>query len=84
MGEQFDHELNRSIARIEEAVAPYTRFVRASQTEMEQMRDDLAAIRNGLLTLRHKIDGARAEAPVAAAPEPAPIALPDGSDREDA
>src|SRR5690606_21668473 len=26
MREQFDHELNRSIARIEEAVAPYTRF----------------------------------------------------------
>jgi hypothetical protein len=85
MHEQFDHELNRSIVRIDEAVAPYTRFVRAAQTDMEAMRDDLAGIRNGLRTLRHKIEGSRAEAPVTASPEPsskpasAPIALPDGT-----
>jgi small GTP-binding protein len=87
MREQFDHELNRSIARIEEAVAPYTRFVRGAQAEMEQMRDDLSGIRNGLRTLRHKIEGSRSEEPAAAAPGPsakpasAPIALPDGTDR---
>ncbi len=87
MREQFDHELNRSIARIEEAVAPYTRFVRGAQGEMEQMRDELSAIQNGLRTLRHKIEGARAEEPVVTTrkpePEPAstsaPIALPDGT-----
>lgn len=89
MREQFEHELNRSIARIEEAVAPYTRFVRGAQAEMEQMRDDLSAIQNGLRTLRHKIEGPRAEEPVVTTPEPtkpeakpepasAPIALPDG------
>jgi small GTP-binding protein len=83
MREQFDHELNRSIARIEEAVTPYTRFVRGAQAEMEGMRDDLSGIRNGLRTLRHKIEGSRAEAPAAAPPEPnskatsASIALPE-------
>jgi hypothetical protein len=54
---------------------------------MEAMRDDLAGIRNGLRTLRHKIEGSRAEAPVAAPAEPnakpavAPIALPDGTNK---
>jgi small GTP-binding protein len=58
MREQFDHELNRSISRIEEAVAPYTRFVRASKEDMERMRHDLGGITNGLRSLRHRIDGA--------------------------
>src|SRR5690606_37300250 len=70
MREQFDHELNRSIGRIEEAVAPYTRFVRGAQAEMEAMRDDLAGIGNELRALRHRIEGARAEEPVATTPEP--------------
>jgi hypothetical protein len=60
MREQFDHELNRSITRIEEAVAPYTRFVRASQEEMERMRDDLVGVSNELRSLRHRIEGAAA------------------------
>lgn len=85
MREQFEHELNRSIARIEEAVAPYTRFVRGAQTEMEEMRDELSAIQNGLRTLRHKIEGPRAEETVVTTPPPnskpvpAPIALPDST-----
>jgi hypothetical protein len=85
MREQFDHELNRSITRIEEAVSPYTRFVRGATAEMEQLRDDLSGIRNGLRSLRHRIEGARAEEPVVTTPEPeakpapatAPIALPE-------
>lgn len=92
MREQFDHELNRSTNRIEEAVAPYTRFVRTSQRDMEQMRDDLTGIRNDFRGLRHQIEGAsgepelpaatetEADGPEAAAAEP--IALPDHSRRE--
>ncbi|HYH13486.1 MAG TPA: dynamin family protein [Thermomicrobiales bacterium] len=88
MREQFDHELNRSINRIEEAVAPYTRFVRASQSEMEQMRDDLTGVRNGLRSLRHRIEGAPSDGSESLAGIPAsggatraaePIALPEHS-----
>lgn len=60
MGEQFDHELNRSLSRIEEAIAPYTRFVRSSKVDMERMRDDLTGIRNDLRALRHRIEGPEA------------------------
>jgi len=75
MREQFDHELNRSIHRIEEAVAPYTRFVRSSQGEMEQMRDDLSGIRNELASLRHRIEGPGGD--VVEAERAEPIALPE-------
>ena len=92
MREQFDHELHRSIQRIEEAVAPYTRFVRASQADMETMRDDLTDVRNGLQSLRHRIEGAPPERAESVAALPAtrqgsdddsePIALPEQAARE--
>ncbi len=90
MREQFEHELNRSINRIEEAVAPYTRFVRSSQAEMEQMRDDLTGVRNELRSLRHRIEGAPPETvlpPASTADTPpngtaGPIALPEGTTRD--
>lgn len=70
MREQFDHELNRSVSRIDEAVAPYTRFVKSSQSEMEQMRTGLTDVRNELASLRHRIEG-----PVSAE-EADPVPLP--------
>ncbi|MBA2760192.1 MAG: hypothetical protein H0U38_10955, partial [Chloroflexia bacterium] len=73
MREQFDHEQNRSITRIDEAVAPYTRFVRSSQGEMERMRDDLDGIRNELASLRHQIEGPQVDD----REPPEPIALPE-------
>ncbi len=39
--DQFDREVNRSIHRIEEAMAPYTRFVRAERDRLDEMRTDL-------------------------------------------
>jgi small GTP-binding protein len=94
MGEQFGHELNRSISRIEEAVAPYTRFVRASREDMEHMRRDLSDITNGLRSLRHRIEGASVTAEPADTPDGAeedetraiasgtPIALPEEVTRD--
>ncbi len=73
MREQFDHEQNRSISRIDEAVAPYTRFVRSSQDEMERMRGDLGGIRNELASLRHRIEGPQVDD----REPPEPIALPE-------
>ncbi len=38
---QFEKELNRSLNRINDAVAPYTRFVRAEQEKLEQTQAEL-------------------------------------------
>lgn len=57
MREQFEHELNRSVERINDAVAPYTRFVRSSQERFETLRDDLTGIEDDLRALRHRIGG---------------------------
>jgi len=34
---QFEKEINRSIERIQEAIAPYTRFIRAEREKMQEM-----------------------------------------------
>lgn len=57
MREQFEHELTRSVTRIEDAIAPYTRFVRASQAKLEKLDADLAGIRNELRAMRREIGG---------------------------
>lgn len=57
MREQFEHELSRSIARIQDAIAPYTRFVRASQAKLEHLDSELGGIRNDLRALRREIGG---------------------------
>jgi small GTP-binding protein len=41
---QFESELGRSIERMREAIAPYTRFVRSEHARMTSAGDDLAAI----------------------------------------
>jgi small GTP-binding protein len=41
---QFEAELGRSIERMREAIAPYTRFVRSEHARMSSAREDLATI----------------------------------------
>ena len=41
---QFETELDRSIERMRDAIAPYTRFVRTEHARMSRAREDLAAI----------------------------------------
>jgi small GTP-binding protein len=55
MSEQFDHELARSVTRIREAIAPYTRFVRTEQEKLTRIDTDLTSVRNDLRALRHRI-----------------------------
>ena len=43
-GRQFETELSRSIERMREAIAPYTRFVRTEHARMTGASEDLAAI----------------------------------------
>jgi GTP-binding protein EngB required for normal cell division len=55
MSEQFEHELARSVSRIQDAIAPYTRFVRDQQAKFIGIQEELSAIRNDLRALRHQI-----------------------------
>jgi small GTP-binding protein len=52
---QFDEELEKSLQRIREAVAPYTRFVRAEKERLGEVRHDLARLRDGLERIRAEI-----------------------------
>jgi hypothetical protein len=58
MREQFAHELQRSVSRIEDAIAPYTRFVRSSRETLTTTDAELTGIRDELRTMHHRIDPA--------------------------
>ena len=49
---QFEHELTHSLARIREAVSPYTRFVRTERERLSAAREDFRRIRDGLERIR--------------------------------
>ncbi len=55
MSEQFEHELARSISRIEDAIAPYTRFVRDQQSKFTGIDQNLNGVASELRTLRHRV-----------------------------
>jgi small GTP-binding protein len=52
---QFESELGRSIERMREAIAPYTRFVRSEHARMTRAGEDLAAIDAEADALRKEI-----------------------------
>src|ERR687893_2577036 len=52
---QFDAEMERSIESMREAIAPYTRFVRAEHARMTQARSDLSEITEEVEALRAEI-----------------------------
>jgi len=53
---QFEKELNRSLQRINEAIAPYTRFVRAEQRKLEEMHTQLTEAQRTQGRLRAEIE----------------------------
>lgn len=53
---QFTKELNRSMGRINDAVAPYTRFVRAERGKMEETQAELDDARQTQGRLRAEIE----------------------------
>jgi hypothetical protein len=53
---QFDRELERSLQRINEAIAPYTRFVRAERDRLTETHDELTQIREGLARLKAQVE----------------------------
>ena len=53
---QFEHELDRSIQRIQEAIAPYTRFVRAEGDRLKDVRQELNELEKTLALLKTQIE----------------------------
>jgi len=56
MTEAFERELNRSVQRLREAIAPYTRFVRSEQQKLGHVEGELAQISSGLGQIRSRIE----------------------------
>ncbi len=55
MTTQFERELAHSIQRIQEAIAPYTRFIRAEREKLEEMRASLDEVESALKLLRAQV-----------------------------
>jgi hypothetical protein len=53
---QFDREVEGSLSRINEAIGPYTRFVRAEREHLEAARGELNAVTQGLMRLRGRVE----------------------------
>ena len=53
---QFEKEINRSLHHINEAIAPYTRFVRAERGKLTEAQDSLEQIKTGLDQLKVSIE----------------------------
>jgi small GTP-binding protein len=53
---QFERELERSLHRINEAIAPYTRFIRSERDRLSEARSELTRIHEGLARLKAQIE----------------------------
>lgn len=56
MQEQFRKELNNSINRVQDSIAPYTRFVRSEQQKTAAMQERLTNLDSALLSLKNEIE----------------------------
>ncbi len=63
MNEQFEHELQRSVHRMESAIAPYSRFVRDQHAKLTATKEELDQIVADLKGMRFKIGGAEESSP---------------------
>jgi small GTP-binding protein len=55
--EQFQREIDRSVHDINDAIAPYTRFVRAERTKLQEIQQKLEGIRTEMERLKARIEG---------------------------
>lgn len=56
MREQFDKELNSSIVRVQDAIAPYTRFVRSEQKKTLAMQEQIGELNTAVASLQNEIE----------------------------
>jgi small GTP-binding protein len=52
---QFEQEMERSLRRIREAIAPYARFVRGEHEQLQRIERDLLAARSAMRSLRTRV-----------------------------
>jgi hypothetical protein len=55
---EFESEIRHSLSRLEEATAPYTRFVRAERERLEKARTGLEGLLDALARLRAEVERA--------------------------
>jgi uncharacterized protein YPO0396 len=53
---QFDRELEQSLRRIDEAIGPYTRFIRAERQRLTELRGELQSVGDGIARLRARVE----------------------------
>ncbi len=53
---QFEHEIERSLQHIQEAIAPYTRFVRSERNRLTEAQTSLEALNTQLEKLKVRIE----------------------------
>ncbi len=56
LSKQFDREVRRNQDRIQDAIAPYTRFVRGERERLEKVDDELHVVQDGLGAVKKKIE----------------------------
>ena len=56
LSRQFKQELDHSTHRIRDAVAPYTRFVRAERERLDEIHNELTDSRDALLVLQGELE----------------------------
>ena len=59
MQEQFKKELNNALTRVQDSIAPYTRFVRAEQKKTQAMQEQVMQLDNSLVALKSEIEQMR-------------------------
>jgi ABC-type anion transport system duplicated permease subunit len=52
---QFEHEMERGMLNIKDAIAPYSRFVRSEQGKLEEVQTKLDETKNGLESLKVQV-----------------------------
>ncbi|OGO27963.1 MAG: hypothetical protein A2136_08810 [Chloroflexi bacterium RBG_16_54_11] len=53
---QFEHEIERGMQNINDAIAPYTRFVRSEREKLEDVQSKLTGTKNSLERLKVRVD----------------------------
>jgi hypothetical protein len=56
LSRQFEAELARAQANLRDAIAPYTRFVRAEHEQVSRLRDDLTSQQAAMAALRDEVE----------------------------
>ena len=54
--EHFEREMERSLRHINDAIAPYTRFVRSEQSKLEEVQGVLVEARTGLERVKIQVE----------------------------